>query len=225
MRLPKLDNRLAAIRKMLGEAKSVCDVGADHGRLSLILAKEGRLVIATDISGPSLDKTRRIAELHNANVDCRLGDGLSVVGPGETDVIVLAGMGQNTIINIILQSREVVNEAQSLIMQSMNGEYDLRCFLSDEGFLICDERIALESSRIYCIIKAMPGGAEKLTEVQKFFGPRLLEKSNQKNISKYFKRNIIILEDILRGMEVAGDVKSARYSKMKNVLDEMEAIM
>ena len=126
------------------------------GKLSLILAKEGRQVIATDISGPSLEKTRRIAVLHSAKVDCRLGDGLSVVHPGETEAIVLAGMGQNTIINIITQSREVVNDAQSLILQSMNGEYDLRSFVSEEGFLICDERVAIEANRIYCIIKAVP---------------------------------------------------------------------
>ena len=225
MRLPKLDNRLATIHQMLGKSKSVCDVGADHGKLSLILAKEGRQVIATDISGPSLEKARRIAVLHSAKVDCRLGDGLSVVRPGEAEAIVLAGMGQNTIINIITQSREVVNDAQSLILQSMNGEYDLRSFLSEEGFLICDERVAIEANRIYCIIKAVPVGGKKLTEVQKFFGPRLLEKPIDKDINKYFKYNVIILEDILKGMEVAGDMISVRYNKIKSVFDEMGAIM
>ncbi len=225
MRLPKLDNRLSAIYRMLGESKSICDVGADHGRLSLIMAKEGRQVIATDISAPSLDKVRRIAELHKANIDCRLGDGLSVVKPGQAEAIVLAGMGQNTIINIINQSREVVSEAENIIIQSMNGEYDLRDFLSREGYLICNEQIAIESNRIYCIIKAVPRGGEKLTEVQKFFGPRLLEKPKQKNTNKYFEYNVKILEDILAGMEVAGEVKSIRYDNIKSVLGNMEAII
>ena len=225
MRLPKLDNRLSAIYRMLGESKSICDVGADHGRLSLILAKEGRRVIATDISAPSLDKVRRIAEIHKANIDCRLGDGLSVVKPGQAEAIVLAGMGQNTIINIINQSREVVSEAENIIIQSMNGEYDLRDFLSREGYLICNEQIAIESNRIYCIIKAVPRGGEKLTEVQKFFGPRLLEKPKQKNTNKYFEYNVKILEDILAGMEVAGEVKSIRYNNIKSVLGNMEAII
>ena len=225
MRLPKLDNRLASIHKMLGESKSVCDVGADHGRLSLILAKEGRGVIATDISAPSLEKTRSIAQLHNAKVECRLGDGLSVVKPGEVDAVVIAGMGQNTIINIIKQSREVVNDSESLILQSMNGEYDLRSFLSKEGFAICDEQVVTESNRIYCIIKAVPRGGKKLTEVQKFFGPRLLDDPKQKNIGKYIRSNVIILKDILKGMEVAGDVKSVKYKKIRGVLVDMEAIM
>ena len=128
MRLPKLDNRLCAIYEMLSEVKSVCDIGADHGKLALLLAKSGVRVIATDISEPSLRKTRRLAKLHGADVDTRLGDGLQIVRPGEAQAAVMAGMGQNTIIDIIEQSRDVVDECEFIIMQPMNGEYDLRSF-------------------------------------------------------------------------------------------------
>ena len=58
----------------------------------------------------------------------------------------------------------MVNACDAVIMQSMNGEYDLRSYLSDEGFEILDERVAREGKRIYCVIKAAPyGGASRLT--------------------------------------------------------------
>ena len=94
MRQPKLDNRLALIYDMIGDARAVCDVGADHGRLALRLAKAGVSVIATDISELSLKKTMRLIKLHEAEVSCRVGDGLTVVAPNEVDTVVIAGMGR-----------------------------------------------------------------------------------------------------------------------------------
>ena len=185
MRLPKLDNRLNAIHEMLGGIESVCDIGADHGKLALILAKNGARVIATDISGPSLRKTERLAKLHGADIDTRLSDGLSGVATGEVQAAIMAGMGQNTIIEIIKQSRQTVEACEFVVMQPMNGEYDLRSFLSGNGFNIVEERVAQEGKRLYCIIKAAPYGGGALTEAEKYFGPCLLGDKNALNAAKY----------------------------------------
>ncbi len=223
MRLPKLDNRLACIYEMIGDAESVCDVGADHGRLALNLAKAGKKVIATDISEPSLQKTRKLAKLHNANVDCRLGDGLAVIKPGEAAACVIAGMGQNTIISIIEGARDVVEACDFIVVQSMNGEYDLRSFLSENEFAIIDERIIKESKRLYCVMKAKPGNGANLSELEKYLGPQLLE-TRQEHFGKYLETKIAILSEIVCGMERAGDTKSTRYVKIKEVLSEMEEV-
>ncbi len=225
MRLPKLDNRLSCIYDMLGDANSVCDVGADHGKLALRLAKDGRKVIATDISAPSLDKTKSLIALHEAEVDCRVGDGLEVVFPYEVEACVMAGMGQNTIIDIIKRGREVVDACKIIIVQPMNGEYDLRTFLSDEGFRIEDERVEKESGRLYCIIKASPAGAEQLSEVQKHFGPMVLTKLEDKTVMQYVKKNMEVLQGILLGMEQAGETSCDRYKKIKKVTEEMKVML
>jgi tRNA (adenine22-N1)-methyltransferase len=225
MRLPKLDNRLNAIYEMLGGIESVCDIGADHGKLALILAKNGARVIATDISGPSLRKTERLAKLHGADIDTRLSDGLSGVATGEVQAAIMAGMGQNTIIEIIKQSRQTVEACEFVVMQPMNGEYDLRSFLSGNGFNIVEESVAQEGKRLYCIIKAAPYGGGVLTEAEKYFGPCLLEDKNALNAAKYFERNIAILEGIARGMESVGDTKGVRFEKIKEALAEVKGIL
>jgi len=223
MRLPKLDNRLACIYEMIGDAKSVCDIGADHGKLALSLAKNGVKVIATDISEPSLKKTKRLANLHNADIDTRVGDGLQVIEAGEADIIVIAGMGQNTIIDIIEAKREVINACEFILIQSMNGDYDLRSFLAKEVFAITDEVIAKEGRRVYCIIKAKPTGGRRLSELEKYLGPVALSKKNGL-FDEYLRNNINILSDIILGMERAGDTKSQRYVRIKKVLEEMKVM-
>ena len=92
-------------------------------------------------------------------------------------------------------------------------------FISDGGFEISEERVAQEGSRVYCIIKTVPFGGKALTETEKHFGPCLIKDRNAPNVQKYFAHNIAILEDILRGMESAGDTKGERYIKIREVLD------
>ncbi len=225
MRLPKLDNRLNAIYNMLGDVKSVCDIGADHGKLALRLAKSGVKVIATDISVPSLDKTKELITLHDAEVSCRVGNGLEVVLPYEAEACVMAGMGQNTIINIIKAGREVVYALKYIIVQPMNGEYDLRSFLSEEGFKITNEQIEKEGGRLYCIIKAEPSGGNALSEVQKHFGPCVLEDLDDKFIAQYVAKNKEVLQGILLGMEQAGETENERYKGIKSVLEELKVII
>ena len=224
MRLPKLDMRLAAIREMLDGAASMCDIGADHGKLALRLAKDGVKVIATDISEPSLKKTLRLAGLHKADIDCRLGNGLEVIHPGEVNAAVMAGMGQNTIIDIIKSGRSVADKCDFIVMQPMNGEYDLRSYISHEGFEIAEEAFVKEGRRVYCVIKMRPRGGRRLTELEKHIGPVTSDKRGD-FFKEYLLNKIEILSDIISGMESAGDTQTERYSGIKDALEKMKVMV
>lgn len=211
-RIPKLDLRLDAIYKMITGVDSIADIGCDHGRLSLHLAKQGLKVISTDISMPSLKKAKRLAELHDVKIDIRYGYGLDIIKPFEVKAFILAGMGQNTIKKILCKGKRIVDCARYIICQSMNGDYDLRLYLSENYFNIIDETLALKGHRLYCIIKAEPNSPRKLNEIEKYCGPVLL-----KNKSRYFDRylgnNIRIIENIISGMKTADkpDYKKIMY--------------
>ena len=88
----KLTNRMEAILSLCCPAETAADIGCDHGQVAVELVLRGlaKTCIAADISAPSLEKARRRAEEWglSGKVECRLGDGLSVLRPGEAQTIV-----------------------------------------------------------------------------------------------------------------------------------------
>ena len=97
--------RLRAALEMLVGFDTVADIGCDHGRLTAALLQKQicRRVIASDVSGPSLDKARSLIEHIGLSdrVSFREGDGCSVLLPGECDAIALLGMGGTLMVRIL----------------------------------------------------------------------------------------------------------------------------
>ena len=88
---------------MIREGERICDVGTDHGKLPVAALLSGRAssAIAIDISASSLAKARLLAESENVPLRCICGDGLTPLRKGETDVVVIAGMGGAEIVRIL----------------------------------------------------------------------------------------------------------------------------
>ena len=94
----QLSTRLAALADAIGTNDTILDIGCDHGILeaALIERDQAHRVIAADISLASLEKARRLAaELGiEDRVECRLGDGFSVVREDDAiDAAAIAGIG------------------------------------------------------------------------------------------------------------------------------------
>lgn len=82
----------------------LADIGTDHGYLPVWLLQEGRIpsAIASDVGAEPLEHARRTAEEYETQgLDFRLCDGLSGIEPEETDTVVIAGMGGETIRDIL----------------------------------------------------------------------------------------------------------------------------
>ena len=87
-------------------------------------------------------------------IDLRLGDGLSPVRPEETDDIVIAGMGGETIAAILAAALWTRDGRYRLILQPMSRPEELRRFLLRSGFAIESERIARDGDRLYTVLCA-----------------------------------------------------------------------
>ncbi|MEL7603831.1 MAG: class I SAM-dependent methyltransferase, partial [Bacillota bacterium] len=100
-----LSGRLKEIIGMVPEAKTVADIGCDHGKVAVSLVKGGKAqrAVCGDISGKSLDKARKLVNASglSASVVLREGSGLSVLTAGEADVAVIAGMGGELIVRLL----------------------------------------------------------------------------------------------------------------------------
>ena len=92
-----IDSRMQAVMNFVSFGSRVADIGADHGYLSIELAKSGRAakIIATEKNiYPCEAALKNISAAgFGEAIDVRLGDGLQVLTAGEVDTICIAGMG------------------------------------------------------------------------------------------------------------------------------------
>jgi tRNA (adenine22-N1)-methyltransferase len=163
---------------MVPQTDTVADIGCDHGKVAVALVKEGRAknAVCSDISGRSLDKARKrvSAKKMEDRISLREGDGLSVLGVGEADVIVLAGMGGELIADILQADADKTPDTLVLSCNTASGK--LRQWLCANGYYIADEAIEYENRRYYPIMLAKKGQSAKLSDIEMEFGPVLLKK-------------------------------------------------
>lgn len=145
------------------KGNSFADIGTDHAYIPIELTKRNAKVIATDIKEGPLQMAKKNAEKHGADIELRLGGGLEPLCPGETECIIIAGMGGEMIEKILAESDEVARES-TLILQPMNGQDTLRKYLSDNNFEIICEDIAVEGHKVYNLIEAKSGGKTEFSE-------------------------------------------------------------
>ena len=128
---PALQPRLRAIADLVPAGSRLLDVGTDHGYIPVALRLAGRIpsAIASDIGAEPLDHARRTAARYEADrIDFRLCDGLAAVAPEETDTIVIAGMGGDTIAAILAaalpdEALPAINSVTSLPDLDANATY------------------------------------------------------------------------------------------------------
>lgn len=153
--------RLELVLELAGTGRLAADIGADHGRLSCALLQRGRFeqVIATDVSGSSLEKARALKEkcMAEGNLILRVGDGLAPLAPDCPEVILLCGMGGELIAAILQRSLELAQNARRLVLQPMGGAGCLREYLVTHGFCIVQDRLVRDAGRTYQVITAQPG--------------------------------------------------------------------
>ena len=172
-----LDPRLSMIAGLVGKCERYADIGCDHGRLGAFMLQNGlcRKAVLTDISDASLNKARRLTAALGLSerADFRVGDGATALD-GPVDAAVIAGMGGSTIARIIREGRDRLAGAR-LVLQPNVAAPELRGALSECGYRITDERVALDGRRCYVVIAAIHGKSDYGLK-ERIVGPVLLER-------------------------------------------------
>ena len=157
---------------------NVADIGTDHGLLAMGLALTGKYdkVIGVDVSDQALEGA--LENFGNRmDVEFRLGNGLQALKDDEIDIICIAGMGVNTMLEILDQNSTTMTTTtvddyndgdndndnnttdlervgcKRLVLQPTNSKPRnlvlLYDWLQSKGWNIKDERIERISSRWY----------------------------------------------------------------------------
>ncbi|MBQ2270169.1 MAG: SAM-dependent methyltransferase [Firmicutes bacterium] len=168
----KLSDRLQMIADEIKKGETVADIGTDHGLLPIFLYESGRSprVILGDINRGPLEKARENIALHfgagtldddgshacGGALALRLGSGLEPVAFGETDAVVIAGMGGILMTEILGLDLNHTKSFKKLILQPRNGSHKLRWWLKQNGFVITAEHLVVERKYICEIITVEP---------------------------------------------------------------------
>lgn len=169
-----LSPRLQAVADLVPAGARLADVGTDHGRLPVWLIQHGVVerAVCSDLRPGPLSRARALAERWQVSDQTvfRLCDGLSEIAPYEADVITVAGMGGETIAEILRAARWTGQPGHTYILQAMSGMDGLRRYLSGNGFAIEREVLVEEGDTLYVVVLARPGEMKPLTEGEIWVG-------------------------------------------------------
>lgn len=156
-----INERLKKALSFVPECDCMADIGSDHGYASIYAVQNGiaKNVIATDISVPSLAKTKKLVSEFSleSSIECRAGNGFEVLAKGEAKVAFIAGMGAELIADIIENSDDIARSFESMVLQPMNSAEPLRRRITNKGYKIDSEGIVLENGKFYQILKCSCG--------------------------------------------------------------------
>ncbi|QGT99007.1 tRNA (adenine(22)-N(1))-methyltransferase [Candidatus Syntrophocurvum alkaliphilum] len=179
-----MTDRLKTIANMITVGSSVADIGADHGFLSINLIENGissKVIIGEVNEGPYQKSLYNVQNSKLANkIDIRKGDGLQILKPLEVETVVIAGMGGDTIVEILNYDIEKSKSYNEFIFQPMTKANVLRQFLAYKGWIIIDEKIIRETDVFYTIIKVKPENIPyTLNDLELQIGPLILKADTQ----------------------------------------------
>ncbi|MBO5713674.1 MAG: tRNA (adenine(22)-N(1))-methyltransferase TrmK, partial [Clostridia bacterium] len=106
-----MDNRLTTLFNLAGEGETFCDVGCDHGLVSLKALESGKFkrVIIADISAKSLQKAQKLLAPYGDKVSSYVSDGFNSITE-EFSVGFIAGMGGEEISLILSNAKFLPNK-------------------------------------------------------------------------------------------------------------------
>lgn len=225
----KLTPRLQKIADQVTQGDRVADIGTDHGYIPIYLLKNNvsPFVIAGDINENPLESAENNIKKYNIShkAETRLGSGLSILKPGEVETVIIAGMGGLLIRDLLASSKAVVEQLNTLILQPMQAQSELRKYLIDHGFTIEKDILVKEDHHIYEIIVAKLRKQENVDPIYYEIGFHI--NSNPKPLAEEFvkakiKTTKIVIENISKN---ATEPSVEKLKEMNNKLKKLEEVL
>ena len=217
MKQIQLSNRLLAAAGMVTKGNIVADIGCDHAYTSIYLCQAGIApkVIAMDVNkGPLVGAKAHVEEAGlTEQIDIRLSDGLQRLVPGESDSVLLCGMGGLLMIKILSDYPEATASLKELILQPQSEVGEVRRYLHKQGYEITKEHMLKEDGKFYVMMRAVKSELPQAyeTECDYIYGKLLLEEKNPV-LAEFLDREHRIRADVLTALS-GQDTENANARK------------
>ena len=223
-----LQPRLQLLSELIPQDAKLADIGTDHGYLPVYLIQQGRIksAIAADIGEEPLDHARRTAEEYGiGDIDFRLCDGLAGILPEETDTIVIAGMGGETIVSI-LSAAPWTKKNILLLLQPMTKIEYLRRWLGENGYVFEKERLVWDKGNLYPVFLVCGGDKRKLTDVESYAG---LAMDGDPLYGDYLDHQMNRLQKAIDGLNKANDCcshgRACEFDEIRKALEKKRSVL
>ncbi len=180
MKRLRLDGRLERVVKACEpiDGATFCDVGCDHGKTGCALALQGaKKVVAVDVSPYAIEKTFRLSCEYGVGdvVEARIGDGLAKVDDTEAETVIIAGLGGDTIADIILRAISSGKHFMKYVLVPHTHPEKIRKVFSENNYIICEDYVARISDKEYAFLSATKSeNGQCLDELKILFGVNYL---------------------------------------------------
>ena len=169
----KLSKRLESIKKHIPLSGGLADIGTDHGYIPISLCKNGHhgRIVAADIKPGPLNNAKQTAIISGVadEIEFILCDGLSGVSPDGIDTVVIAGMGGETIADILAAAPWSKQDKRLLILQPMTKSEFLREWLFMNGYRVLTEELC-DNGTLYEIMTITGGDDLPYSPAEKLIG-------------------------------------------------------
>ena len=217
-----LQPRLALLTSLVPRGASIADVGTDHGYLPVYLLQKGTIAhaIASDINEAPLEHARRTAYEYGVThgIDFRLCAGLDAIAPQEVDTVVIAGMGGETIIEILKNAPWTRNK--TLLLQPMTKPEVLRVWLTENAYAITQERLVRDKDTLYAVLSATGGESAPLTAAQAYCGAASVRDPLYGDYATERITKLTRAAAGLRGSKRAD--RETRIAELETIIEELE---
>ncbi len=204
----RLSERLSAVASFIPQNSITADIGTDHAYLPIWLIENNiaASVISTDINeGPVVKAKQNIAGCGlSEKIKVIKNDGLNGIEKYHPDVVVIAGMGGESIRDILKEASFFMHMQKKirLVLQPMTRAPLLRRFLYDNGFDITGEKIAFDD-RIYEIICAEYDGKKHIyNDADLLLGKKNIEERGPL-FGRLIQRKLLALDIKIKGCRKA----------------------
>ena len=219
-----LSKRLKQIADLVDNDSVIADIGCDHALLDIYLLQNKiiKKSVACDITEGALNQAKKNVSLNNVkNIDLRLSDGLDEITEKDNiDTIVMSGLGDIKIINIIKNNINKIKNINTFIIQSNTGVSKIRSYLVGINYYIESEVLVKENNIIYTIIK-FKKGFKKYSKKELLYGPILLKEKDElfnELIASEINSNIRIIKKLPKNMVIKKIKLHLNNKKLKQLL-------
>ena len=208
-KIVELSRRMQAAADMVSSGNRVCDVGCDHGYVSIYLVQSGKSpsALAMDVNQGPLLRAKGHVRRYGVEpyITLRLSDGLSAYRKGEADSLICAGMGGRLLWKILTREPDKTADFKELILQPQSEIALFRRALRENGYVFLEEDMILEEGKFYPLMKVRKAGrdgeqserkSEEQQEVEDLLGPLLLKTKNPV-LFQFIERELSMKKEIL----------------------------
>ncbi len=185
----KISNRLKVIGDMVLDSPSfnIMDVGCDHALLDIYLYQNNDKlnILATDVNKNPLKSAKNNIDKYDLadKIIIKESKGIDLLDKNST--VVIAGMGKDTIVDILKENKDKLHFIDNLIVSSHSKIPELRRDINELDFKIIKEKVVYDENKYYVVINYSKG-KEKLTDKELLLGPNLL-KNKDKEVLEYYR--------------------------------------